>query len=355
MWETYLEINLENLKFNLKSMRNIDKNAMFCAVLKADAYGLGAVKIGKEIENNIDYIAISSIKEALELRENDIKAPILVLGYVPVEDVQNCIDHDIDIALYSFDLAKKINEKIDQKINVHLALDTGHGRIGFRDFEIDKIRELKKFDKINIISAFSHFATADEEDESYTMLQMEKFNYIVDQVREDFNFKFVHIANDAAAIGHKITKDMVRSGISLYGIYPSDYMRDKKQIELKKCFELYTSISFVKNVNKGSYISYGRTFKADRKMKIATVAIGYADGYQRKFSNLGEMLVNGKKAKVVGRVCMDQLMLDVTGIDCKIGDRVIVYPDIYVEAKKIDTIVYELMTSVSKRVPRIYK
>lgn len=355
MSETYLEVYIENIKYNLKNIRKIDQSSMFCAVLKADAYGLGAVNIAKSIEDDIEYIAVARLSEAIDLRKNNIKKPILILGYVPVEDIEKCLEYDIDISIYSLDLARSINEKIDKKINCHLVLDTGHGRIGFRDFEIDKILKLKDLENINIISAFTHFATADEKDHSYTKLQKEKFNSIIEKVKDDFDFKFVHIANDAGAIEHSITKDMVRSGISLYGIYPSDYMKDNKKIDLKKAFELYTSISFVKYVEKGTYISYGRTFKADRKMKIATVPIGYADGYQRSFSNCGVMLVNGKKARVVGRVCMDQLMLDVTEIDCKIGDKVVVYPDIYEEAGKIDTIVYELMTSVNKRVPRVYK
>lgn len=355
LWETYLEINLSNIKYNLNAMRNLDKDAMFCAVLKADAYGLGAVKIAKEIEKDIDYIAVARLVEAIDLRKNNIKTPILILGYVPVEDIEKCIEYDIDIAIYDLELAKSINDYIDTKIKGHLALDTGHSRIGFRDFEIDKIKELKKLDKIDIISAFSHFSTADEEDKSYTKYQNDTFNKIIDQVKDDFDFKFVHISNDASAIGHNITKDMVRSGISLYGIYPSDYMKEKNQIDIKKSFELYSSVSFVKEVKKGTYISYGRTFKAPKDMKIATVSIGYDDGYFRKFSNCGTMLINGRKCQVVGRVCMDQVMVDVSNIDCKIGDKVIVYPDIYKEANKADTIVYELMTAVSKRVPRIYK
>lgn len=355
MWETYLEVDLTAIRYNLKIMRNIDKDAMFCAVLKADAYGLGAVEIAKEIEDDIDYIAVARLSEAIDLRKNNIKKPILILGYVPVEDIEKCLIYDIDIAIYDLDLAKAINDKISKKIKAHLTLDTGHGRIGFREFELDKIRKLKNLENIDIISAFSHFSTADEEDKSYTKMQYDKFNYIINELKDDFNFEFVHISNDASAIGHKITKDMLRSGISLFGIYPSDYMKDKKEVELKKSFELYSTISFVKNVKKGTYISYGRTFRAKKDMKIATVAIGYADGYKRSFSNLATLLVNGKACKVVGRVCMDQLMIDVSEVDCKIGDKVIVYPDIYESARMIDTIVYELMTSINKRVPRIYK
>ena len=149
--------------------------------------------------------------------------------------------------------------------------------------------------------------------------------------------------------------DLLRVGISLYGIYPSDYLKEVSKINLEQAFEFKAQISFVKKVKKGTSISYGRTFFAENDMKVATVAIGYADGFKRSFSNLGEVLVNGKLAKIVGRVCMDQMMIDVSNIECKIGDYVTLYPDIYKEAKKINTIPYELMTSISKRVPRIYK
>lgn len=355
MWETYLEVNLSNIKYNLKTMRSLDKDAMFCAVLKADAYGLGAVKIAKEIESDIDYIAVARLVEAIELRKNNINTPILILGYVDISRINTCVELDIDIPIYGLDYAKKVNGAVNGKINCHLALDTGHGRIGFRDFEIEEILQLKEYENLNIISAFTHFATADEEDSEYTDLQKKKFDYIIDKVKDTFKFKFIHIANDAGAIHHNITKDMIRSGISMYGIYPSDYLKSENEIKLEQSFELVSSIALVKEVEKGTYISYGRTFQADKKMKVATIALGYADGYDRLFSNKGEMKINGKVAKVIGRVCMDQLMLDVTGIDCSIGDKVIVYPDIYKEANKISTIVYELMTSVNKRVPRVYK
>ncbi len=355
MVDTFLLVDIDKIKSNLHKLRNLDKDSMFAGVVKANAYGLGAVTICKEIEDEVDYFAVARFDEAYELRKNGIKKPILILGYVSLEDSIKCCKLDIEVPVYDLDYAKLINDSLENDLKVHIALDTGHGRIGFRDYEIDKIKQIKDLKKLDVVSAFSHFSTADEEDSSYTNLQMEKFTYIINQTRDIFNYKFTHIANDAGAIKHKITKDMVRGGISLYGIYPSDYLRDERDIELDQAFELISTVSFVKEVKKGQYISYGRTYRVKSNMKVATVAIGYADGYPRSFSNKGKVEINGKLAQVLGRVCMDQMMVDVTDIDVKIGDRVKIYPDIYNEASSIDTIVYELMTDINMRVPRLYK
>lgn len=351
---TYLIVDIDKIKENIKNIRNIDKDAMFAAVIKANAYGLGAVDIAKEIEDDVDYFTVARFSEAKQLRENKIKKPILILGYVDLNDVKACVDLDIEIPIYDLEYAKEINKILQSKVKAHIALDTGHGRIGFRDYELEKIYELKNLNNINIISAFSHFSTADEEDISYTKEQNEKFNYIIEKTKDLFNYKFVHIANDAAVIKHKISKDMIRSGISMYGIYPSDLLKEENEIKLEQAFKLISTVTFVKNVKKGQYISYGRTFQAEKNMDVATISIGYADGYFRAFSNLGEVEIRGKRCKVLGRVCMDQMMVDVTDLDVKIGDSVNIYPNIYEEADKINTIVYELMTAIDMRIPRIY-
>lgn len=355
MPDTYVVIDIDTIRNNIRELKKIDENAKFAAVVKANAYGLGALTISKEIEDLADYYCVARFSEANQLRINNIKKPILILGYVSLDDVKECVELDIDIPIYDLEYAKKINDVIQKPINAHIALDTGHGRIGFREFEIDKIKPLKDLKNINIISAFSHFSTADEADISYTNLQNERFNKIVEECNELFSFDFVHIANDAGAIKHKISKDMIRCGISMYGIYPSNFMKEENDINLEQCFEINSTISFIKNVYKGEFISYGRTFEAKNEMKVATVSIGYADGFLRAFSNRGEVLIKDKLCKVLGRVCMDQIMVDVSNLDCKIGDSVKIYPDIYKEANKSDTIVYELMTSINMRVPRIYK
>ncbi|MDU5503580.1 MAG: alanine racemase [Anaerococcus vaginalis] len=355
MEENYLLVDLDKILNNINLIKEKAQKSKFCAVLKADAYGLGALEVAKHIKNNIDYIAVAQFKEAKYLRENGIDTPILILGYLPLDKYKECSKLKVDVVIYDLSYAKEINSSLNTKINCHIALDTGHTRIGFRDFEIDKIRELKNLKNLNFIGAFSHFATADEKDLTYTKIQYEKFTYITNQIKDDFDLKLIHIANSAASMEYDFKSDLLRVGISLYGIYPSDYLKEVSKINLEQAFEFKAQISFVKKVKKGTSISYGRTFFAENDMKVATVAIGYADGFKRSFSNLGEVLVNGKLAKIVGRVCMDQMMIDVSNIECEIGDYVTLYPDIYKEAKKINTIPYELMTSISKRVPRIYK
>lgn len=355
MYDTFLLVDLDKIKSNLHKIKKIDKDAMLAGVVKANAYGLGAATVCKEIEDDVDYFAVARSQEAYQLRRIGIKKPILILGYVSVDDSVKCSKLNIEIPIYDLGLANEIDKSLDQELRVHIAMDTGHGRIGFRDYEIDKIKKIKEFKNLNVISAFTHFASADEKDPSYTILQKEKFTYMIDQTMDVFNYKFTHIANDAGAIKHKITKDMIRSGISLYGIYPSDFLKEERDIVLDQAFNLISTVSFVKNVKKGQYISYGRTYRAKSDMKVATIAIGYADGYSRSFSNKGKVKINGKKAKVLGRVCMDQMMVDVSDIDVNIGDMVEVYPDIYKAASSIDTIAYELMTDISMRVPRLYK
>lgn len=353
MQETYLEINLDKLKNNIIKIKNISQGSKFCAVVKANAYGLGADVICREIEDMVDYFAVARLSEALLLRRAGLKKQILILGYVGLEDIEKCSVNNIDISIYDLGLAQEINN-LGYKVKGHLVLDTGHGRIGFREKEISDIRKLKELKNIEIISAFSHFATADEEDNSFTIKQEQIFDRIINQVKDDFDFKFVHLANSAATIRQKIFKDMNRVGISLYGLYTSDIVRDKTDIRLEKIFKFYTYVHFVKEIEAGIPISYGRTFVSDKKMKVATLAIGYADGYNRAFSNKGEVYINGKACKVLGRVCMDQMMVDVTGLDVKIGDRVEIYRDIDKDAGQIGTISYELMTNISMRVKRFY-
>lgn len=350
MLENYLEINIDRIRENIINIKN-ESRSLFCAVVKANAYGLGAVEISQNIEDIVDYFAVARLQEAISLRENKITKPILVLGYVGINDIKLCHDYNIDITIYDFDFAKEIN-KLDYKVNCHLALDTGHSRLGFRKFEIDKINKLKDLKNLNIIAAFSHFATADEKDSFYTDEQYKAFNEILDAI--NFDLDLVHISNSSGAMKHHIYKNMIRVGLAMYGLYPSDVVKNDTDIKLSRSFNLYSTVSFVKNIKKGTAVSYGRTFISEKDMKIATITIGYADGYFRAFSNVGEVYIDGKQCRVLGRVCMDQIMVDVSNLDVKIGDRVEVYKDIYLEASKASTISYELMTSISPRVNRRY-
>lgn len=355
MFTNYIEIDIDKIIENIKNISRAIDNSHICAVIKANAYGLGAVPIAKNIEEYVSYFAVASFNEAKVLRVSNIKKPILILGYVSQEEAILASKYKIEIPIYDLAYAEEINNKLNDKLDVHIALDTGHGRIGFRPFEFDDILQLKNLKNLNIRGAFSHFSTADEEDVEFTNRQNDIFNKFKENLRREFDIENFHIANSAATIFHNIKGDMQRIGISLYGIYPSEYLLQRKDVKLKQVFKIKSVVSFVKNIEKGTSISYGRTFIADRDMKIATISIGYADGYFRAFSNKGEVLINGQIAKVCGRVCMDQLMVDVSDIDVSIGDLVEIYPNIYKEANKIGTIPYELMTALSLRVIRVYK
>lgn len=355
MIETYVEVDIDKIIKNINNIQSINEESMFCAVIKANGYGLGAVRIAREIEEFVDYFAVARLEEAISLRKSGITKPVMVLAYVNFEEIDKCVKYDIDLPIYDLEYAKKINDSISGKLKVHIALDTGHGRIGFRESELDDIKKLKNLDNLDVISAFSHFSTADEKDTSFTMIQKERFYNILNQIKDYYKFKFIHLANSAGAIKHNITKDMMRIGISLYGIYPSIEVKNEKLIDLEQCFKYISHVSYVKDIPANTPISYGRTFISKEPMKIATIPLGYADGYMRAFSNKGEVLINNKLCKVLGLVCMDQLMVDVSGMEVYMDDEVIIYPNIYKESNKINTIPYELMTSIAMRVPRIYK
>nr|WP_072537363.1 alanine racemase [Anaerococcus mediterraneensis] len=353
MQETYLEVNIDKIRKNIIKLKSLDPNSLFCAVVKANAYGLGVVEISKNIEDLVDYFAVARASEAFILRKNKIKKPILVLGYIDLNDIKKCSELDIDIPIYDLEYAKSIDD-LGYQLKCHLALDTGHSRLGFRRFEIDKIRELKDLNNLDIISAFSHFSTADEKDTSYTQKQLNIFDEIISAINNDFDFKFLHISNSAGLIKHKISKGMIRAGISIYGLYPSDVLKNEEDVVLERSFRLFSTVSFVKDIDKDTPVSYGRTFISHKKMKVATVTIGYADGFLRSFSNVGDVYINGHNCKILGRICMDQIIVDVSDIDVKIGDRVEIYRDIYRQAKNAGTITYELMTNISLRVTRSY-
>ena len=347
-------IDINKIINNIQKIKSKTKSSSFCAVIKADAYGLGQKVISEHIESYVDYFAVARVKEAKSLRNSGIKKPILVLGPVNLDEIDDCLAYDIEIPIYDLEFSKEINKIAKAKLKCHLAIDTGHSRIGFRDFEIEKIRMLKEFENLHIIGTFTHFSTADEQDRSFTDYQYQIYKNLLAKISEDFDIKISHVSNTAASLDYDYLEDMVRVGIGIYGVYPSDYMHKNSDIDLEICFKFESVVSFVKTIEKNTPISYGRTFVSEKEMRIATIPIGYADGYHRSFSNVGEVKINGKMCRVVGRVCMDQMMVDVTGVDVRIGDRVLLYPDIYKEAKKIDTISYELMTSLAMRLERVY-
>ncbi len=362
---------------NYHAIKNqIGEDTKICCVIKADGYGHGAVELAKLYsELKCDYFAVSNLDEALELRDANIKEPILILGYTPANRAQDLHDNDIAQAVYGADYAKMLSDecvKAGVECKIHIKVDTGMSRIGFmcQQFPRDEIsvKEIKQAcDLPNLIpqGIFTHFAVADEceDGKAYTDKQYDAFVNTVDMLKAmGTTFEITHCSNSGAIIDHKDKKlDMVRAGIILYGLSPSQKLKDK--LELEPIMRLKTMVSYVKEIKKGTTVSYGRTFTADRDMKIATVPVGYADGYIRAFAKDGYMFIKGQKAKIIGRICMDQTMLDVTDIDSvEIGNVCVLFgngrggeptPDDV--ASWGNTINYEIVCSVSKRVPRLYR
>lgn len=372
---TWAEISLDSIKHNFLKIKEKIGNTRLCCVIKADGYGHGAVQVAHIYEKlGADFFAVSNIDEAKELRENDITAPVLVLGYTPVSAVKELADYCISQAVYSLDYAKELSEECVKNnviINAHIKIDTGMSRIGFMCQEfprdntsIEEIKEACELQGIRPRGIFTHFCVSDEgvQGADFTNRQYENFRYVVKNLENNsVHFEYVHCSNSGAIVDYEKTySNMVRAGIILYGHAPSQCLENS--LDLIPAMTLKTAVANVKNVKAGATVSYGRTFTAKKDMKIATVPIGYADGFIRAYSKEGYMIINGKKADIIGRICMDQTMLDVTDIEnVNIGDEVIVFGDGSQGertaddlAKVSDTINYEVICIVSKRVPRLF-
>lgn len=371
---TWAEVDLTAAEHNFNIIKNKAKGSKICCVVKADGYGHGAKVLSKLYENlGADYLAVSNIDEAEELREYGIKLPILILGYTPVHDAKRLLRLNLTQAVYSLDFARALSERCEElggELKIHIKIDTGMSRIGYmcqsfpRDNDsIDEILETCALKGLKAEGIMAHFSVADEgaEGKEYTEKQLYNFDYTVNALREKgVDFDIIHHANSAGTEDYENAhKTMVRAGIILYGLAPSPKLQGA--LPLEPIMTLKTSVASVKKIYKGTTVSYGRTFEAEEDMTVATVTIGYADGYFRDFSNKGYMLLNGRKCKILGRVCMDQTIIDVSGIDdVKIGDEVIVFsakesPTADDLANFADTINYEVICAVSKRVPRYYQ
>ena len=370
---TWAEVDLAAAEYNFNIIREKAKGSRVCCVVKADGYGHGAKVLSKLYESlGADYLAVSNIDEAEELRDFGINLPILILGYTPVHDAKRLLKLNLTQAVYSLDFAKALSERcceLNGTLKVHIKIDTGMSRIGFmcqsfpRDnSSVNEIFEACSLKGLQAEGIMAHFSVADEGEEgrAYTEKQIENFEYTVKALKEKgVEFDIIHHANSAGTEDYENAhKTMVRAGIILYGLAPSPKLQGA--LPIMPLMTLKTSVASVKKIYKGTTVSYGRTFEAEEDMTVATVTIGYADGYFRDFSNKGYMLLKGKKCKILGRVCMDQTIIDVSGIeDVKIGDEVIVFsatesPTADDLAKFADTINYEVICAVSKRVPRYY-
>lgn len=362
----WAEINLDNVKFNLGNIKKIlNEDTKVCGVVKANAYGHGAVQIARLLEREkVDYLAVARLEEGIELRQNDVKLPILCLGYIPEGGIDQAISNNISMTVYSLEMAELIDiiaRNMNRKVNIHIKIDTGMTRIGFQPNEesIKDIISISKLENVDIEGIYTHFATADEKDKTYTYLQICKYNYIVDSLeKERVQIPIKHVSNSAATMECPDLKyNMVRCGIILYGYYPSNEV-NKDNIDLKPVMKLKSRISHIKEVDSDIGISYGLKYKTENKEKIVTIPIGYADGFTRMQKN-PKIYINDISFEVVGRICMDQCMAKIDKeVDIKIDDEVIIFGEgsatVELIADDLETINYEILCMVSRRVERVY-
>lgn len=368
----YAEIDLDAITDNVLAMKqHISNNTKILAVIKTDAYGHGAIPIAKVLEKEeaVYGFAVATAEEALDLRRNNIQKPILILGYTFPGKYEELIKNHISMALFRKDSLLEIEQvaaHIGQKALIHIKVDTGMGRIGILPNEegLAFAGEIINSSHLNLEGIFTHFSKADENDKDFTFGQIQKFNDFVLQIEEKYNYNIPlkHVSNSAGILDIKeANMDLVRAGIILYGLWPSDEV-SKDVVSLKPALSLYSTIVYIKEIEEGTPISYGGTFISDKKMKVATIPLGYGDGYPRSLSGKGYVLIRGKKAPILGRVCMDQFMVDVTEIEnVKQGDKVtLIGKDdkelITVEelGELADKFNYEFVCGLSKRIPRTF-
>ncbi len=367
----WAEVNLDNIAHNAQELRKItNKRTEMMGVVKADAYGHGVFEVANTlIENGFSRLAVSMLDEAIQLRQNGIKIPILVLSYTDPIRAEEIILNNVTQTVFSHDLAKSLSDaavKLNKDIKIHIKIDTGMTRVGFMPgySAVKNVTEISKMPRIIIEGLYTHFASADEIDKEFTYIQFERFMSICSELRRiGLDIPIKHVANSAAIIEFpEMHLDMVRPGISIFGMYPSKQVNHKK-INLIPAMTLKANIVLVKDVEANSGISYGRIFTTARESKIATIPIGYADGYSRVLTGKGNVLINGEIVPIVGNICMDQCMLDITDLkdNVNVGDEVILLgkqgnKEITAEelAEKIGTVNYEIVCVIGRRIPRVY-
>lgn len=370
-------VNLDHIDHNINSIKTLlSDNCMLMGVVKADAYGHGDKYIADELVRlGVNFFGVSNLNEAISLRHQGIFHPILILGPSPVEVVSSLNEYNLTQTVHSLEYAQSLQEAAayaDVKLQIHVKVDTGMSRIGFVTINggmacaKEQIKTVYHLPNLVCEGIFTHFAVADDPDGDnggYTRAQYARFEKLIGElIQEGCNFRLKHCCNSAATLNYpEMHLDMVRPGILLYGMLPSGGCSGK--IDLKPAMELYSTVTMVKTIQAGTSVSYGRTFTAEEDTVVATVPIGYADGYDRILSNRARMIVNGHYARVIGNICMDQLMLDVTGIpEVKTGDIVTIVGkqgDCEVTFDELaalsGSINYEKICVIGKRVPRIYR
>ena len=368
---TWAEVDLDAVAHNIREIRKItNKEAQIMAVVKADAYGHGFLETTKTLlDNGADRLAVAVLQEGKQLRKSGVDVPILILGASAPEDAEDLIEFGITPTVFDYEFAKALSDTAKKRgtvTKVHIKLDTGMTRIGFviNDEDnteiINTIIKISKLPYLEIEGIFSHFSTSDEYDSAYTLMQFDRFMGVVNALEEKgLKIPIRHICNSAGIMMYpQMHLDMVRPGVILYGMYPSNEV-DKSRLNLIPAMTIKSTLTLVKEVEAGRGVSYGKEYITDKTTKIATVPIGYADGYLRKIAKKGKMLVNGTEVPIIGRICMDQCMIDVTNVhNIDKGDEVIVFgkDKITIDdlAEWLETINYEIACIVGKRIPRIY-
>ncbi len=364
-------IDLDAIDYNFEMMyKNIHEGTKMIAVLKTDGYGHGAIPIAELLEEK-SYVwgyAAATLEEAVIMRNHGMKKPIIVLGCIFPDQWEAMIKNEVRMAMYSTDIAKEVSdlaESMGKKAFIHIKLDTGMARLGFQINEesIDEIEKISKYPGLKLEGMFTHFAKADETDKAFTDKQIENYCYIQNELKaRGITFDYYHCSNSAGIIDlPRANMDLVRAGISIYGMYPSEEVV-KENVPLKPAMELISRVAYVKTVPAGTPVSYGGTYVTDMETRIATIPVGYGDGYPRSLSNKGYVLIHGQKAPILGRVCMDQFMVDVTEIpDVKFGDIVTLVGTNGEETLPVEALSdlsgrfnYEFVCDLGKRIPREY-
>jgi alanine racemase len=365
-------VDLDAIRHNMDSMHDmISPDTKMMAVIKADAYGHGAVKTALAIDD-LDYLfgyAVATVEEGMILRRHGITKPILVLGYAFCDQYEEMIRNEIRPTVFTSRMAHELSEtaaSIGLDCKIHFAVDTGMGRIGYQANEesADEMAQLSKLPHIVVEGIFTHFARADEKEKTAALGQLGEFKTMIEMLKcRGLDIPICHCSNSAGIVElPSANMDLVRAGITMYGLWPSAEV-DKSRIDLKPALSLVTHVAYVKRLPAGRPISYGGTYVTDSERIIATIPVGYADGYARSLSNKGDVLIHGKRAKICGRVCMDQFMVDVTDIpDVKTLDEVVLIGRMGDEEITMEEVGelsgrfnYEFVCDLGKRIPRIYK
>lgn len=367
-FRTQAKIDLDAVEYNYNNTRaKLPQGCKLLGVIKADAYGHGAVELARFLENKCDFFGVACIEEAVELKKAGIKTPILILGYVAPAFYDLVVKYDIRIPVFSYDTAKALSDeavKQGKTVPFHFCIDTGMSRIGFQVNEesADVCKQICTLPNIEAEGLFSHFATADESDLTKALAQREKYKTFVEMLKSrGIQIPIKHLNNSAGIMNFDEYFDMCRMGIILYGLYPSEEV-DKSLLDIKPVMSWLTHISHIKTLEAGREVSYGGTFKTTEPRVIATIPVGYADGYSRCLSNKGRVIINGQYAPIVGRVCMDQFMVDVTDVDGAELDSIVTLVgkdgDAELSMEEVSNAAYsfnyELPCRVARRVPRTY-